>query len=336
MKASFVCRDGYLAGLFFRGTVLKPVLEEIGVDVVLRMVSDFSPDNLSCDVLYMIRPTQPACLSLINSARQSSTKVVVDLEDNFWNLPKDHLDVGRSGGWEAHVQRLAILQDCLDRADATVVTTVTLRSEVEQHFDGPIYMVPTVLPRSAFGSSAVAVSSGAVTFGFAGTAASANELASAHVRRAAEEVARVHSVSFQYWNSGVQVPWMQEVGSGWFDDLTAYFRKLCTLGWTVGLAPACVNAFNKAKSPLRYWTYSLMGIATIASVDTAYDVIEHGVDGLLADEHSWLEAMEYLATDRPARAKLAANALAKAQSLGTIEGQRSLISRVWQQLCGAL
>lgn len=104
----------------------------------------------------------------------------------------------------------------------------------------------------------------------------------------------------------------------YFDELLPYEQTIpgfCTALANarpdIGLAPSEEHVFNACKSELHWLEYSAVGAATIASRffgDGPYNVIRHGVDGLLArGKQDWHDAVKAM-LDPSRRADLAAAA----------------------------
>ena len=88
-----------------------------------------------------------------------------------------------------------------------------------------------------------------------------------------------------------------------------YPYKLAGLNLDIGLCPVTENEFNRNKSAIKYFEYSVVGAATIASDWEPYSpVITGGRDGLLVKPDQWFEAMELLILNEEERRRLAKNA----------------------------
>lgn len=76
---------------------------------------------------------------------------------------------------------------------------------------------------------------------------------------------------------------------------------------SVGLAPALDGAFNRARSPVKYFDIARAGGVGLYSADTVFDAqVDHGVDGLLLtnDCDRWVEAIVGLLADDERRATM--------------------------------
>ena len=87
----------------------------------------------------------------------------------------------------------------------------------------------------------------------------------------------------------------------------------------IGLAPLLPTAFNRGKSYIKFLDIAAMGGVGIFSNRYPYDeIIEHGVDGLLADDDpdDWLHCMQVLLDDPEATLAMARAAAKKAAAIG--------------------
>ncbi len=88
-----------------------------------------------------------------------------------------------------------------------------------------------------------------------------------------------------------------------------YPYKLACLNLDIGLCPVTENEFNRNKSAIKYFEYSMVGAASIASDWPPYSpCITQGKDGLLVKPDQWFNAMEELILDKEKREMLAKNA----------------------------
>lgn len=88
-----------------------------------------------------------------------------------------------------------------------------------------------------------------------------------------------------------------------------YPYKLACLNLDIGLCPIVDNEFNRNKSAIKYFEYSVVGAASVASNIPPYSpCIMHGENGLLTDENGWFEAIEELVLNEEKRKKMAKKA----------------------------
>jgi len=92
-------------------------------------------------------------------------------------------------------------------------------------------------------------------------------------------------------------PWVQRV---------AYPLKLATLNLDIGLCPIVDNVFNRCKSAIKYFEYSALGVASIASDIKPYSpAIDHGINGLLTKPDTWFDSIESLVCNEQSRNRMA-------------------------------
>ncbi len=90
---------------------------------------------------------------------------------------------------------------------------------------------------------------------------------------------------------------------------TVYPYKLACMNLDIGICPLLENEFNRNKSAIKYFEYSVMKAATIASDMPPYSpVITDGKDGLLVKEDQWFKALEELVLNKEKRDRLASSA----------------------------
>jgi len=95
----------------------------------------------------------------------------------------------------------------------------------------------------------------------------------------------------------------------WFFD---YAYRLPLLNIDIGIAPLARTQFNRSKSPIKYFEYSMAGIPLIAQGYPPYsDVVKNGETGLLFQDNSELkEHLENLINNKKERIRLRENAYA--------------------------
>lgn len=98
----------------------------------------------------------------------------------------------------------------------------------------------------------------------------------------------------------------------------SYRAFLATGGRHVGLAPQLETPFNRARSYTKFFDIVMGGAAGVFASDTSCaDVVQHGVDGWVADmePEQWVEAILALASDDALRERMLANAQATVRRL---------------------
>lgn len=135
------------------------------------------------------------------------------------------------------------------------------------------------------------------------------------IRDAIGEILKKYpQVTFVYWGDmklyGMfrKFP-MERIECHNWSDYLVYPYKLKCMNLDIGLCPVVENEFNRNKSAIKYFEYSVTGSASIASDWEPYSpCITSGKDGLLVKPDQWFAAMEELILDGDKRTRLAKNA----------------------------
>lgn len=96
----------------------------------------------------------------------------------------------------------------------------------------------------------------------------------------------------------------------WCDHKT-YPYKLALLNLDIGICPLVDNVFNRAKSAIKYFEYTAVGAATVASNIPPYThAITSGTDGILVspNKQEWVESLVSLIQDKSRRLSMAQKA----------------------------
>ena len=102
---------------------------------------------------------------------------------------------------------------------------------------------------------------------------------------------------------------------------------------SIGIAPLADTVFNRCKSELKWTEYAALSRPTIASKSEPYNVIEHGVDGLLAaSADEWREHLLRLLHNPVEARKIGANARARIEREYDAVGQASRWLDVYRSL----
>lgn len=88
-----------------------------------------------------------------------------------------------------------------------------------------------------------------------------------------------------------------------FSEPETYFEMMKHVRAEVGIAPLKNTMFNQSKSSLKFMEYAATGMPTVASDEPPYsDVIEHGIDGFIADNsQEWFDYISLCLDDKRKR-----------------------------------
>ncbi len=95
-----------------------------------------------------------------------------------------------------------------------------------------------------------------------------------------------------------------------FKDYRSFFKSFRYYNWDIGLAPLEATLFNSVKSPVKFFEYTLAGIATLASDNSVYTpYVVDGRNGFLASSPAdWQAKLEILIQEASIRRELQTNA----------------------------
>ncbi len=112
-----------------------------------------------------------------------------------------------------------------------------------------------------------------------------------------------------------------------------YPELLMSQRWSVGIAPLIDDEFNRGKSHIKWFEYTMLGVPLIASdVKPFSDNITNEKDGLLIkDSEGMYEALKKLYLDEKLRTKLVKNALSNIKKNHQYKGQ----AKRWKEALSA-
>jgi glycosyltransferase involved in cell wall biosynthesis len=202
----------------------------------------------------------------------------------------------------------------LSQADAITVTTERLRSVILRHEpNANVYVVPNAISVSWFrramrGASRIKELEGHLTVGwFGGSRQSADlmPVAQAWARLAV----RYPDVRFVLQGHvPAEVVMMMPPGSlvtlPWEDDLEAYPRIMHN--YDIGCCAVWPSVFNTAKTPIKWFEFTLGGVPCVVSPYLYGPVVEDGVTALVADTtDEWEDCLARLIEDADLRRRVA-------------------------------
>lgn len=325
--------------------LLQPLykLQEHGMANILTLQSQESSDLqfvtekiLESEIMVFPCPFGIEWLNLIKVARKHGKIVVLDYDDDpfyvspfnpayrhfgteearykfpdgqempLWEDQKDGFFI------ERNITRRDIFKAAIKNADLVSVTTDILRKSF-LHLNKNVTALPNLMdfalyPKCEFVKKDIRI-------GYQGGSSHYEDLYMIHgvLRRVLE---KFPSAKLVYWGDmrfhglfkGIpkdRIEWHSWVAHN------AYPYKLSTLNLDIGLCPVVDNQFNKNKSAIKYFEYTAVGAATVASDIPPYTpVITNDRDGILVknDNDAWYGAIVSLIMSRGKREALAKNA----------------------------
>ena len=253
----------------------------------------------------------PPGMQTLQAIREMYGKpVVMEIDDNILSCPEYNPAAGTYGP-NNNVRKITIQQ--MRESDAMVVSTPYLK-EIYSEFNDHIYVVPNAIDFELWGKAQRKRNKGRLTIGWVGGANHNDDLLI--IGPAIEYLtAKYPHVEFVFGH-GMHPNFRGKKGVRWIQEfvrIDKYPKAVAKMGFDIGVAPLVDNAFNRAKSNLRWLEYSALGIPTVASnVGHFKETIEHGKTGLLCEgAGDFIGHLEMLIKDTAKRKELAKNAKAE-------------------------
>jgi glycosyltransferase involved in cell wall biosynthesis len=251
---------------------------------------------------------------IIALARARHKAVVYELDDLILELPDQHPDF-----YHYLISRSAILR-AVSEADAVIGSTPAL-CETLRHFNPNTWMIPNYLNDQLWELVSPSGDDGhTVTIGYLGSHSHTHDLEIVAPTLSKILTDYKEQVAFKCWGIAPPAAIQNFANVEWVDpglvnyaEFAAYFvEQHCDLF----IAPLADNAFNRAKSWLKYLEYSALGVPGVFSRITPYEsVLEHGKIGFLASTNAeWELYLRRLIEDPGLRVRVGANAQAHLRS----------------------
>jgi GT2 family glycosyltransferase/glycosyltransferase involved in cell wall biosynthesis len=310
-KVTFYSNHGEDACAHLR---LRGPMQQLGIEVIDgREGGETYPERTSLGDLVIIQRDFPRSLKayeeVIAQARQNNKKVVFDLDDLLFMLPENHPE--RKS--QAYTDSLLPILQALYDADYVTVATQKIKDELSG-FIKNIIVLPNFFDDLVWKMrepKTTADGNSPLIIGFMGS-----ESHQPDIEFITPVLLRLfgifpNEIAVHFWgvrppkelSAFSQVRWIP-AHSYEYIDFAQHFQ---TQNADIFIAPLLDNQFNRAKSPLKFFEYSALGVPGIYSrLDPFEQVITHGQDGLFASSHEeWLENLIILIQNPEKRSKLA-------------------------------
>mgnify|MGYP001577739387 CR=1 FL=1 len=118
--------------------------------------------------------------------------------------------------------------------------------------------------------------------------------------------------------------------------IDAYPYKFRSLNLDIGIAPLCNNAFNTAKSELKWTEYGALGIPCVMSNVPPYSlrVMDMDTGFLCSTDQEWSGTIQRLIDDKELRIKVGQNALEEVRTSYDIDKEIVQYEDTYRSLCG--
>ena len=268
-------------------------------------------------------------------AQKNNIPLVYDIDDLLFDLPEDHPE--RKS--HHYTKSLLPILESLALADLVTVTTDLLRQAVLP-FNPNVIVSPNFFDDSLWRLQPPEIKDGddPVVIGYMGTDSHRPDL---HlIEDVLIRLINEHKDNLRVHFWGIhppssleqfeQVKWFPPVPAN-YPNFVKYFQ---TQKADIFLSPLVDNAFNRAKSPIKFFEYTSLGAPGVyAKLPPYEEVVESGKDGFLAGNiDEWYASIEELINHSSLRMDLARNAQTKIK-------ERYLLSQnahLWIDIYGEL
>ncbi len=264
MRILYYVRD-FSPSCWYRCYVPALALKELGHEVYVE--DEFSLGWLKeIDILVVQKQWSARAFNFIDNAVVEGILTVNDVDENFWELPPDHLEYEF---WKEE-EKVAFYNAILKRCWLITVPNEKIAERIRK-FHLNVEVVPSSLPgklwEKAYKKRKKHLKGGKdkIIIGWAGSPLSIKNLELIHepLRRILErykDVVEVHILGapedFVSWHPKVKVftDWVR---------LEEYPEKL--VNFDIGLYPLFSDEYNRAKSDVKYLEYSYLAIPSVSS-----------------------------------------------------------------------
>ena len=267
--------------------------------------------------------------AIIYHAQQAGKKFIVDVDDNYLDVPESNLLYDK---FKPGKRDRAMLNTILSFADAITVSTEPLKERLYEYFEEvhgikkKIFVIPNLNQIEDWDFKPVDKYGDRIVIGYSGSNSHQDDLKMVMpaIKHVMEKYPNVWFETIGVVEKGL----IKEYFAGMNDDClqrcamlpaTSTFKDypywLANQKWDIGIAPLVDTPFTRSKSSIKWLEYSMYKIPTIASRVYPYYIdvqgrktIEDKKTGLLVRNHEWKQGLEKLIEDKVLRETLGQNA----------------------------
>jgi glycosyltransferase involved in cell wall biosynthesis len=322
--------------------IVKPSQYIQGHDVTVmgKEILHFGKTNEDCwntlfqqyDVLWCNYGfSEHSMAAIIYYAEQNGKKFIMDVDDNYLDLPESNEQYDR---FKKGKKEKALLSTALSFCDAIVVSTEPLKARLHEHFmkvhglDKKIIVMPNMNDIKDWNYTPAPKHKDKIVIGYTGSNSHQDDLIMM-MPSIAKLMKKYKNLHFEIVGSVPEKKVPVYFGNAGFDDdslqrisllpSTATFKQypeyLSSQKWDIGVAPLVDTSFTRSKSHIKWMEYSMYKIPVVASRVYPYymeiagrETIEDGVTGFLCKPHEWEEKLERLILDENLRKTMGENA----------------------------
>ncbi|GAB3476900.1 hypothetical protein GCM10011496_33130 [Polaromonas eurypsychrophila] len=294
---------------------------------IIERFNSFSPS-----ILVLVRYSGPHSELLVRLARARRIPIIYHLDDDLLNVPV-------SAGLEKQKfhnqpERLSVVRRLLETSTLVVCSTKALMNQMRAI--GHSAPVTTTQITCALNVQA-GVRAGLVRkIGYMGGADHVDDFST--IVGALVLLLRKHTqIIFEFFG-GMPIPdRLKEFGDRVKHihpsiNYEQFLARFSACEWDIGLCPLDKVHFNLMKTPIKWFDYTSIGAAVVATRGTVYDVVcADNCGGLAGSETEWFDVLDDLIKNPSIRYLMAANAQNKLKQNYSVSGYRQEILKLFNQ-----
>lgn len=256
-------------------------------------------------------------------------KVIIDVDDNYFDVPKSNLLYSEFKEGE---KKRAFLSAILSLASAVTVSTEPLKEKIESHIkerhgiDKPVFVIPNFNDINDWNYKPLETDKNKIVIGYTGSNSHLDDLAMVipNIRELMKKYSNLHfeilgiadRKNIKTFLKGFNDDMLQRIALvGATNTFKEYPQWLSQRRWDIGIAPLVDTAFTRCKSHIKWMEYSMFKIPTVVSRVYPYfmelkgrDTVIDGETGFVAKEKEWVDKLTKLIESKELREKIGQNA----------------------------
>ncbi len=265
---------------------------------------------------------EEACSNLLFFVRKYGKKIILDLDDNLFEVKEDqpayeHYGIGKP--------KRAIISALISMVDGLFVSTRPLADYYKKIIkdiygvDLKIWVLNNYNDKKDFDFVPAEKEKDKIVIGWTGSTTHFNDLKIVipALKKLLKEYPNLH-IEMMGGLTHEDAPKLFEdvddklldrvfVGSG-TESWEGYPKLLSTYKWDIGIAPITDDEFNRGKSHIKFMEYSSYAIPCVASEVYPYFIIKDGETGYLCQKDEWYIVLKNLIDNKELREKIGKNA----------------------------
>jgi len=292
-------------------------MNHLNINVLEGFIDEkINTDQILTSDLVVIQRDFPRKLNLykkiIKLAHMNKKAIVFEIDDLLFQLPENHPDRQNLH----YVESLLPIMQAIMEADLVTVATPLLK-EIFSELNKNIVVIPNYFDDNLWSLTPPVIKtddSHPLIIGYMGGESHIPDIQFITpvlkylINRFPNEIeVHIWGVSpTKELDNYSQVKWIPAITYE-YNEFAAYFQTQLA---DIFIAPLVDNSFNRAKSPLKFFEYSSLGVPGVFSNLNAYEgTVTHGFDGLLAStQEEWINNLVQLIQNKEMRFQIATNA----------------------------